>query len=169
MRPWSVALVLLAAAIPAAGGAGAAATLASPVPRCHTSGLRVSFGGSNGAAGHIEADVVFRNTSGHTCFVYGYPGFGLENARHRALRSLVVWGSTFARRDPKPHRVVLAQGRAAFANLAWSDVPHSSGGDCVKAAFLEVTPPDERAFHRLRFNGVACDRGLLAATALSAR
>ena len=143
--------------------------LASPVPRCHTSGLHVSFAGSNGAAGRIETNVAFRNTSGHTCFVYGYPGFGLENARHGVLRSRVVWGSTFARRDPKPHRVVLAPRRTAVANLAWSDVPHTAGGDCVKAAFLEVTPPDERTFRRLRFPQVACDNGLLRATALSAR
>jgi hypothetical protein len=144
--------------------------LASPSPaRCHTSGLHVSFGLSNGAAGRIEQDVIFRNTSGRTCSVYGYPGLGLESARHRVLRSRVVWGSTFARRDPKPHRVVLAPGRAAYSNIAWSDVPHSAGGDCVKAAFLEVTPPDERAFRRLRFPQVACDNGLLRATALSAR
>ena len=141
----------------------------SPAPRCHTAALHVSFAGSNGAAGRIETDVVFRNTSGYTCFVYGYPGFGLENGRHRVLRSRVVWGSTFARRDPKPHRIILAPGRAAVANLAWSDVPHRVGGYCVKAAFLEVTPPDERAFRRLRFPQVACDNGLLRATALSAR
>jgi uncharacterized protein DUF4232 len=144
------------------------ALAASPVPRCHTPGLHVYFAGGQGAAGRIEMDVAFRNISGRSCFVYGYAGFGLENARHRVLRSRVVWGSTFARRDPKPHRVVLAPGQAAYANLVWSDVPHERSA-CVKAAFLEVTPPDERAFRRLHFSGVACDGGLLTATALSAR
>lgn len=67
--------------------------LTSPVPRCHTPGLHVYFAGSNGAAGRIEMDVVFRNISGHTCFVYGYAGFGLENARHRVLPSRVVWAA----------------------------------------------------------------------------
>lgn len=144
------------------------ALAASPVPRCHTSDLHVYFAGGQGAAGHLEQDVGFRNSSAHTCFVYGYAGLGLENTRHRVLRSRVVWGSTFARRDPGPHRVVLAPGRAAYANVAWSDVPQGERA-CVKPAFLEITPPDERAFRRLRFGGVVCDGGLLTATALSAR
>ena len=164
-----LAVIVLSAALLGSTDASAEQTLASPVPRCHTPGLHVYFAGSNGAAGRIETDIVFRNISGHTCFVYGYPGLGLENARHRVLPSRVVWGSTFARHDQGRHRVVLAPGRAAVANLAWSDVPHGRGGDCVSAAYLEVTPPDERAFRRLRFPQVACDHGMLTATALSAR
>lgn len=144
------------------------ALAASPVPRCHTPDLHVYFAGGQGAAGRIEMDLAFRNISGHTCFVFGYAGLGLENARHRVLRSRVVWGSTFARHDPGPHRVILPPGRAAYANFVWSDVPHRKSA-CVEAAFLEVTPPDERAFHRLPFTEVACDGGLLTATALGAR
>lgn len=157
----SVAALLLPGA--ALGGAGVSA---APVPRCHTAGLLVSLTRGGGAAGSIERDVVFRNRSGHACFVDGYAGFGLEDAHHRVRPSRVTWGSTFARRDPRPHRVLLRPGGAAFANLAWHDVPVRDER-CGPSAWLEVTPPDARRHRLVRFGGIVCDHGHLTATALS--
>jgi hypothetical protein len=137
------------------------------VPRCHTDDLRVYVARGGAAAGTVTADLGFRNISTRACVVFGYPGLGLEDAHHRVKPSHVTWGSTVARRDPRPHRVVLRPGRAAFANMSYSDVPF---GDelCRPSPWLEVTPPDERAHRLVPFGGLVCNHGHLTVTALSA-
>lgn len=117
------ALALALALLPLAAGLSSAGGATTAVPRCYTADLRVYLGRGGAAAGSVENEVAFRNRSSHACFVYGYAGFGLEDAHHRVKPSRVTWGSTFAQRDPGRHRVVLTPGRAAFANLAWNDVP----------------------------------------------
>jgi len=137
------------------------------VPRCHTGELRVYVVRFGAAAGTVAGDLGFRNIGSHACFVYGYPGLGLEDSHHRLKPSRVTWGSTVARRDPRPHRVVLMRGRAAFANLSYGDVPFGNES-CGPSAWLEVTPPDERTHRLLPFRGIVCNHGHLTVTALSA-
>jgi hypothetical protein len=112
------------------------------------------------------ADLAFRNRSSHLCFVFGHPGLGLEDSHHRLLPSRVRWGSTVARHDPRRHRVVLPPGRAAFANLDWSDV-QVRNERCRRPAWLEVTPPDEFTHRLVPFRAIVCNRGHLTVTALS--
>lgn len=163
-----VAAALAVALLPLVAGLSSASVATTALPRCHTADLSVYLGRGGGAAGSIETEVAFRNRSSHRCFVYGYAGFGLENGRHQVKPSRVTWGSTFAQRDPGRHRVVLAPGRAAFANLAWGDVPVGAERSCGGAsAWLEVTPPDERQYRLVRFGGIVCNHGHLTATALS--
>lgn len=137
------------------------------VPRCHTRNLHVYLIPNGAAAGSYAFDLAFQNRSGHACFVYGYPGLGLEDAHHRPQPSRVTWGSSIARRDPRPHRVVLAPDRAAFASMSGSDVPRGSER-CRAYPWLEVTPPDERTHRTIRFGITVCDHGHLTVTALSA-
>jgi hypothetical protein len=161
MRFVTLGAVLLALA------AGSASGSTQP-PRCRTAGLHVYLLPSGAAAGSYSFDIAFQNRSDYACFVYGYPGLGLQDAHHRLMPSHVTWGSSVARRDPGRHRVVLRPGRAAFASLSASDVPF---GDehCRPSGWLEVTPPDERSFRLVRFTARACDHGHLTVTALSAR
>lgn len=165
MRVWfapGVAIALL----PLAVGLSSASVTTTPLPRCHTADLRVYLGRGGAAAGSVEREVAFRNRSGHTCFVYGYAGFGLEDSRHHVKPSRVTWGSTFAHRDPGRHRVVLMPGRAAWAYLAWNDV--TVGAErCGISTWLQVTPPDERRYRLVPFGGLVCNHGHLTATALS--
>jgi hypothetical protein len=121
------------------------------------------------AAGTVAGDIAFQNRSGHACFVYGHPGLGLQDKHHRVMRSRVTWGSTVARRDPGARRVVLQPGRAAFANVSWSDVPFRDE-HCKPSAWLEVTPPDERSYRLVPLGwALVCNRGHLTVTALSAK
>ena len=158
--------LLVAIALGLAAGTGGASSASTSPPRCHTPDLRIYIVGIRGAAGTLAGDVAFRNRSGHTCFVYGYAGFGLQDAHHRILPSRLTWGSTVARRDPGRHRVVLRPGRAAFANLSWSDVPVRNER-CVHPTWLEVTPPDEFSHRLVPFRSIVCNHGHLTATALS--
>lgn len=148
------------------------ALAASPVPRCQTSELRVTLGPIQVGTTNVGTEVAFHNVGGRTCHVYGYPGFALEDVHHRQQRSHLRWGSTYFRTDPRPHRVLLRPGRAAFAELAWTDnpAPDENIRTCEPvSAWLEVTPPDEHTFRRVRFGQRACYHGSLAATALSVR
>jgi hypothetical protein len=156
----------LAAALALTAGLSNAGGTATRARRCHTPDLRVYLVGGGGAAGTLVSDIAFRNRSGHSCFVFGYPGLGLENSLHRVLPSRVTWGSTPARRDPGRHRVFLRPGHAAFANLSWSDVPRGSER-CVQPAWLEVTPPDEFTHRLVPFKAPVCSHGHLTVTALT--
>jgi hypothetical protein len=149
--------------------AGTAAGVVYPplVRRCHTPDLRVYLIPNGGAAGSYAFDVAFRNRSGHVCFLYGYPGLGLEDAHHRRQPTRVTWGNSVARRDPGRHRVVLGSGKAAFASMSGSDVPRGSER-CRSYPWLEVTPPDERTHRTVHFGVTVCDHGHLTVTALAA-
>ena len=160
MRVAALAVMMLALAAGSAGGT-------TPLSRCHTAGLHVYRLRSGAAAGSYAFDIAVQNRSDYVCFVYGYPGLGLQDAHHRVMPSRITRGSSIARRDPGPHRVVLGPGRAAFASVSASDVPFGNE-HCRPSAWLEVTPPDERSFRLVRFIGPACDHGHLTVTALSA-
>lgn len=160
MRVAAFAAVVLAFAAGSAEGT-------TSLPRCHTTGLHVYLLRSGAAAGSYALDVALQNRSRHACYVYGYPGLGLQDAHHRTMPARVTWGSSIARRDPGRHRVVLRPGRAAYASLSASDVPFG-GEHCRPSGWLEVTPPDERSFRLVRFTAPACDHGHLTVTALSA-
>ncbi len=146
--------------------------MVASVSRCHTSELDVSLSGGGAALGNVGVNVYMRNRSTHACFVFGYVGFGLENERHERQRARVRWGNTYFRIDPGSHRVILRPGARAVTNLAWTDNPLP--GERQKypceptSSWLEVTPPDERAYRLVRFGTVVCGHGALASTALTA-
>jgi hypothetical protein len=146
--------------------------LAALVSRCHTHELAVSLRPMGAALGNVGANVYLRNRSTHTCFVFGYVGFRLRDRHRRRQPSWVRWGSTYFQVDPRPHRVVLRPGARAVTNLAWTanaSPGERQRGPCEPTSgWLEVTPPDEHAYHLVRFGQVVCGHGALASTALAA-
>ena len=169
----AAALTAAATALLVAGSAGSAvAATASPgvraPQRCQTAVLAASLRvvGSQEGVGNRGEDLVLTNTSHQTCTVYGYPGLGLQNAKHKALAIKVVWGSTYFAADPRPHTITLKPGQSAYADLAWH-APY--GTKSVTPSYLEVTPPDEAAYRTIRFAPGAIDDDTLLVTALSAR
>jgi hypothetical protein len=157
--------------LPAASTAGQH-RLAPSVSRCHTSELAVSLGRSEVGLGNVGVNVYLRNRSANACFVFGYVGFGLRDRHHRRQRSRVQRGNTYFQIDPRPHRVVLRPGARAVTNLAWTANPlpgEPQKGQCEPtSSWLEVTPPDERAYRLVRFGMVVCGHGRLFSTALTA-
>jgi hypothetical protein len=170
--PVLAAVTAVLCLLPAASTAGRAERAVALASRCHTSELAVSLGRIGAGLGNVGVDVSLRNRSMHTCFVFGYVGFGLRDRHRRRQRSRVRWGSTYFQIDPRPHRVVLRPGTRAVANLAWTANPlpgERQNGPCEPTSYwLEVTPPDERASHLVRFRQVVCGHGALASTALTA-
>jgi hypothetical protein len=70
-----------AGAAGAGAGVAAATVAASATPRCTTADLAVSLGKpaeKNDAPGQFDVPLTYRNTSDHTCGLYGVPGVDLN-------------------------------------------------------------------------------------------
>ena len=112
-------------------------------PPCATSGLHVTLGASSGYAGGVDETIVFTNTSGATCTLYGYPGVSLVSAPPYTQIGLAAKrGST-----TPVTSVTLASGATASAVLQVVDALNFGPATCspTKAAFLRVYPPNQTA------------------------
>jgi len=135
------------AAAPSSAPPSAPATSVSPAvagpPPCATSGLNVTLGASNGAAGSVYQTIVFTNTSGATCTLLGYPGVSLVSAPPYTQIGLAAQRSS----TTPVTTVTLASGATANAVLRVVDALNFGSATCgpTKAAFLRVYPPNQTA------------------------
>lgn len=117
-----------------------AATGPSP---CATSGLNVTLGPSSGYAGGVDQTIIFTNTSGATCTLYGYPGVSLVSAP-----PYTQIGLAGQRSSTTPVKLItLATGATASAVLQIVDALNFGTATCspTKAAFLRIYPPNQTA------------------------
>jgi hypothetical protein len=142
----------------AAYAATSSATAPSPaaIPSCSASDLGVWLAVSqgNGAAGTIYYPLEFTNLSGHTCYLYGYPGVSALGRTGQQLGSPAGWGSRSGARV-----VNLKPGATAHTVLAYHDavVTTEPGCDPVNtAANLRVYPPGQRSATDAAFSFEAC-------------
>ncbi len=119
---------------------------ASAPGRCTPQQLRLTYLGSEGATGHIEASFQLRNVSQKTCTLFGYPGAQMLDAKGSALPTHVQRGGAFfANTRRRPREVRLVPGSSAGFVFGYSDNPEYGGGGpkpCPAATQLEVTPPN---------------------------
>jgi hypothetical protein len=136
---------------PAAGSStapvSAPSTSLSPAvtgtPACATSGLHLSLGISQGYAGGVYVAIVFTNTSGATCTLYGYPGVSLVSAPPYTQLGLAA-----QRSSTTPVKLItLAPGATANALLQIVDALNFPTATCApaKASYLRVYPPNQTA------------------------
>jgi Protein of unknown function (DUF4232) len=108
---------------------------------CATSSLSVTLGPSSGYAGGVYQTIVFTNTSGTTCTLYGYPGVSLVSAPPYKQIGLAA-----KRASTVPVKLItLATGAAANAVLQIVDALNFGSATCspTQAAFLRVFPPNQ--------------------------
>ena len=108
---------------------------------CATSSLNVTLGASSGYAGGVDQTIVFTNTSGATCTLFGYPGVSLVSAPPYTQIGLAAKrGSTVPVKQ-----ITLATGATANAMLQVVDALNFGSATCspTKAAFLRVYPPNQ--------------------------
>jgi hypothetical protein len=167
----AVALVALAglglagAATARAADGGSAGGTAS-VPTCSPAALKTTFGRHlTGGMNHAGVVLSFRNLSGTTCALRGFPGLGLEDGAHRALPTHTHWGDTWYAADPGTRTLLLKDGEAAEAVLAWTHV-NAGTPEAVHASYLEITPPAATTHRTLAFPEWV-DNGDLHVTALA--
>jgi hypothetical protein len=121
-------------------GGGASPTKQASTPRCHAGDLKVSLGAGDGAAGTTYTPLIFKNVSGHTCTLYGFPGVSwvAGNDGHQV-------NVPFARTDAAKSTITLAAGAVGHATLATHDVGFFDAAQCkpVGVRGFRVYPPDE--------------------------
>jgi Protein of unknown function (DUF4232) len=116
---------------------------------CLTSGLSLHLGAGQGTAGSIYEPIVFTNTSGRSCTLYGYPGvsFVAPGTGHQV--------GAAASRNPEhaPATVTLAPGASASALLQVVDDRNFPPSSChlVAVSGLRVYPPGNTAAAYLPF------------------
>jgi Protein of unknown function (DUF4232) len=146
-------LAISTAAYAATSSSGAAA---APIPKCTASdlGVWVAIDQGNGAAGTIYYPLEFTNLSGHTCYLFGYPGVSVLDGNGNQLGSPADWGSLAGARI-----VNLAPGATAHTMLGYHDVAVSTEPGCApvkSSAYLRVYPPDQRSSTDAAFPVDAC-------------
>jgi hypothetical protein len=158
-RPGSklVPLLVCSLSIAACGGGGQRSSVAarpnqvtSPIVSCSSNQLSLAFVGTQGAPGHLEATFAFRNHSGASCSLRGYPGAQLVDAQGRQLQTQLKWGHGFFPDTMLPPRtVVIEPGRAGRFGLSFATNNEYGGGiSCATAAWLDSVPPN--AYQSLR-------------------
>jgi len=154
-------LAISTAAYAAVSSPGAARAPAA-IPRCTASDLGVwlAVNQGNGAAGTIYYPLEFTNLSGHTCYLYGYPGVSAIDHTGRQLGSPASWGSLAGARI-----VNLAPGATAHTILAYHDaaVTTEPGCDPVNSAvLLRVYPPGQHTPTYAEYDLQSCSRAGVA-------
>lgn len=127
---------------------------AASVPACATSGLKVTLGPPNGAAGSTYMSIDFTNTTSATCSLYGYPGVSLAGGTPAAQIGAA------AARNPAaaPSTVELQPGGVAHATLQVTQAGNypSSTCDPGPATTLVVYPPGQTASASVAYSTTGC-------------
>jgi hypothetical protein len=121
---------------------------------CPTSALHISIGNGNGAAGSVYYPIVFTNSSGSSCTLFGFPGVSFVTGRSGSQI-----GDAATRNSDKPVlTVTLAPGGVAHATLQVVQALNFPAAKCqpVNAHFLKIFPPDQTAAVILSFTAKAC-------------
>jgi hypothetical protein len=157
--PTTVTATATVTATPAASTAAPPATGSSITPHagpalCTTSGLSVKLGAGNGAAGSTFVPIVFTNTTGSSCTLFGYPGVSFVTGQGGSQV-----GSA-AQRDPtQPARsIVVAAGGVAHATLRVVQAANFPAASCKPTAVstLKIFPPGQTAPLYLAFSSRTC-------------
>ena len=108
---------------------------------CPTSSLQLKQGVTQGYAGGVYQVIVFTNTSGSPCTLYGYPGVSLVSGPPYMQIGLAAKRSTST---PKK-LVTLAPGATANALLQIVDALNFPSATCgpTRATALRIYPPNQ--------------------------
>jgi hypothetical protein len=150
--PTTVTATASASTPPSAAGS-------SPAPHagpaaCATSGLSVRLGAGNAAAGSTFIQILFTNTAGSTCTLFGYPGVSFVTGQGGGQI-----GSAAMRDAAQPAAsIVLAAGGVAHATLRVVQALNYPAAGCKPTAVstLRIFPPGQTAPLYLAFPAETC-------------
>jgi uncharacterized protein DUF4232 len=134
-------VALFAATALAAGGVLAIPAAAHTAAACGNLSLAVSASAENGAAGHANFVLRFKNTTHSTCSLYGYPGLDAKSASGHVLAHATRTVSGFTGGSTHGVRTInIAPGAYASADVEWMNFNPSTGGDCTFSHSVAATP-----------------------------
>ena len=129
------------------------ASPSGPAP-CPSSGLQVTLGQGNGAAGSTYYPLDFSNNSGASCTLFGYPGVSFVTG----IGGSQI-GSAASRNPALPSELVtIPPGGIAHATLQVVNAENFAASAChmVTAHWLKVYPPNQTAPLYVSFTAHAC-------------
>jgi hypothetical protein len=150
------------AAAAAAVAAGAVAIAAAPAgaastPSCNGSLIALSHSHVDGATGHGNVILQFKNISQSTCTLRGYPGVDARSRNGDTLAHARRTLHGFTGGTSKVRTIVLHSFQVASADLEWLNFKPNGGGSCRFSHSIAVTPPNTtKTFHRT-VSVSACD------------
>jgi hypothetical protein len=126
---------------PAVASPSSSSSPAAGPAACPTSSLQVKQGAAQGYAGGVYEVIIFTNTSGSTCTLFGYPGVSLVSGPPYMQIGLAAKRSTSTPRT----LVTLAPGATAHAQLQIVDALNYPPASCgpTKATALKIYPPNQ--------------------------
>jgi uncharacterized protein DUF4232 len=124
-----------------------ATSLPPAIDRCRTSDLTVVLADRSGAAGTFYSELQFRNDSGSTCEMTGYPGVSFLDGSGAQI------GVPARRTGAAYSQVDLAPSANAYAALAVPD-PDVVSCPTATAQFVRVFPPNETRPVLIRADGM---------------
>jgi hypothetical protein len=144
----AVAVLALAVATPAAGGAVS--------PACRTADLSIHQLFFSGATGHVLHVFRVRNRSAQTCHTFGFFGVQLigRHGHNRHTRAQHVTHDFFGVQHKR--RVTIKPGRAASFRISTTTGP---GFHCVGADRVALIAPDDTVATTVKAEFNACQHG----------
>jgi hypothetical protein len=136
------ALSLAAAAMLAAAGCVVtAADAAATTPACGNTSLAVTATAEQGATGHGNFVLLFRNKTLHSCTLYGYPGLDALNASGAVIGHAKRTLTGFTGGSTQGLQTILVRpGRYASADVEWMNFNPTTGGTCRFSHSVAATP-----------------------------
>ena len=115
---------------------------------CDVSGIRISAGIAQGAAGNAGQTIVFTNVGRSPCVIGGYPGVAALSAQGSQLaqaqrKPTGMMGGLLPNSGPLLPVTTLAPGRSASAEIEGSDVAPQGVTTCATYPAFLVTPPGD--------------------------
>lgn len=139
LRTVLLVLALLAAAVVGRAAMAAASADAAVPPACGDDALAVTATPSQGATGHANFVLEFRNVSGVKCTLRGYPGLDAIGKQGHLLKHAKRTLNGFTGGVHHIHTVLVRPGKFASADVEWTNFgPH--GGSCKGSLSVNATP-----------------------------
>ncbi|MGB6455281.1 MAG: DUF4232 domain-containing protein [Streptosporangiaceae bacterium] len=136
----STVTVTVTASAPPSSPAGTPTSAHSGAPGCATASLQGSLGPGSAAAGSSYYPIVFTNTSGSACTLYGYPGVSFVSASGSQVGVPATEDPVYPRQP-----VTLPPGGTAHAQLRIAAAQNYPSSSCspVAVSKLKVYPPGQ--------------------------
>jgi hypothetical protein len=134
-----LAVVSAAAAVVASAGALAAPASAA-VRSCTNADLAVSHSAPQGATGHANVVIRFKNVGSGRCSLHGYPGLDALRANGTVLAHAKRTLHGFTGGAHAIGTIVLRPGHFASADVEWMNFNPATGGNCAFSHSIATTP-----------------------------
>jgi hypothetical protein len=129
-------------ALAAAGCLLAVPSAASAAPpACGNHALAVSATQEQGATGHGNFVLLFKNITTHSCTLFGYPGLDAVNATGQVIKHAQRTLTGFTGGSTQGLQTILVRpGRFASADVEWLNFNPTTAGSCQFSHGVLATP-----------------------------